>query len=99
MNNLYCRTYNTGRGLVLACCDKELLGKRLVEGNYDVTVDESFYKGEKISEKRLAELLGESSNINLFGKKAVRVALKQGFLTETGIIRIAGVEHAIIFKM
>ncbi|HIH09721.1 MAG TPA: DUF424 family protein [Candidatus Diapherotrites archaeon] len=96
---MYCKTYGANGGIVLACCDKEVLGKNLVEGNYDVTIEESFYRGEETSEEELADLLHAATNINLFGRKSVGVALKQGFLTEKDIIRIAGVEHAIIFKV
>ncbi|MEK6957996.1 MAG: DUF424 family protein [archaeon] len=96
---MYCDTYSTQGNFVVACCDKELLGKNLKEGNYDVTIKESFYKGKLTSEKKLAKLLKQANNINLFGSKAVGVALKQGFLSERDIIKIAGVLHAIILKV
>ncbi len=96
---MYCKTHQTASGALLACCDREILGKNLSDEKYDVTVDEYFYKGEIVNEQGLAELLKECMSINLFGKKAVGVALKQGFLTEKDIISIAGVWHAIIIKM
>ena len=96
---MYCKTYVTNGSVVLACCDKDILGKNLVEGSYDVTIDESFYRGEETTEEQLAGLLQEADSINLFGKKTVGVALKQGFLTKNNIITIAGVEHAIIFRV
>ena len=96
---LYFKKHETENNIVLACCDKELIGKNLVEGNYDVTIEESFYKGKLIEEEKLAELLSEANSINLFGKKAVGVALKQGFLREEDIIKIQGIEHAIILKV
>ncbi len=96
---LFCNVYNARENVVVACCDRELLGKNLKEGNYDVTIEESFYKGTLTDEKKLAELLKEANSINLFGKKSVGVALKQGFLSERDIIRIAGVPHAIILKV
>ncbi len=83
---------------MLAACDRELIGKKLDNGNFEVLIDPAFYKGELVDEIALGELLAEAFSINLFGKKAVDVAIKHGFLTEKGIIRIAGVEHAIILK-
>ena len=85
--------------VVLACCDMELLGKNLVDSRHDVTIDESFYGRQKVTGKELAELLKEADSINLFGKKAVGVALKRGFLRQEDIIRILGIEHAIIMKV
>ncbi len=96
---MYCKTFETQNGKVLACCDREVIGKNLVDGPYDVTIEEKFYKGELITEEKLAELLGEAISINLFGTKAVGVALKRGFLTEKDIKRIAGVEHAVILRI
>jgi len=96
---VYCKTYSVDNNTVLACCDKEVLGKNLKEGNYDVHIKEDFYKGEEINEKKLAELLQKSNNINLFGKKSVGVALKQGLLSEKDVIKIDGIEHAIIMRL
>ena len=93
---MYCKTYETQNGTVLAACDEEIIGKNLVEGQYDVTIETTFYKGEIVKEEELAQMLSGAASINLFGKKTVSVALKQGFLTEKDIIRIAGVEHAVI---
>ncbi|MCR4368913.1 MAG: DUF424 family protein [archaeon] len=96
---LYCRTYEAQNSVVLACCDAEILGKRLVEGNYDVTIEETFYRGEPTGLDALAELLETANNINLFGEKSVGVALQKGFLSEREVITIKGVKHAIIFKV
>jgi len=96
---LYCKTHSVENNSVLACCDKEVLGKNLKEGNYDVHIEEDFYKGEEINEEKLAELLKESKNINLFGEKSVGVALKQGLLSEKDVIKIDGIEHAIIMRL
>lgn len=96
---MYCKTYSAENNTILACCDKEVLGKNLKEGNYEVSIDEDFYKGEEINEEKLAELLKEANNINLFGKKSVGVAVKQGLLSEKDIIKIEGIEHAIIMRL
>lgn len=96
---MYCKTYSVENNTVLACCDKEVLGKNLKEGNYDIRIEEDFYMGEEITEEKLAELLKEYNNINLFGKKSVGVALKQGLLSEKDIIKIEGIEHAIIMRL
>lgn len=96
---MYCKTYSVENNTILACCDKEVLGKNLKEGNYDIRIEEDFYRGEEITEEKLAELLKEYKNINLFGKKSVGVALKQGLLSEKDIIKIEGIEHAIIMRL
>jgi len=96
---MYCKTYSVQQGIILAACDKELLGMNLIDGPYDVVIGQNFYRGEIVKEEELAKLLIDAQSINLFGKKAVGVALREGFLTEKDIITIAGIEHAVIFKM
>lgn len=96
---MYCKTHETGGSRVLACADENILGKTFSGKDIEVTVKESFYRGEKIGEERLAELLKEHDSINLFGEKSVGVAVKQGLLSGKDIIRIQGVMHAIILKV
>ncbi|MDP2976242.1 MAG: DUF424 family protein, partial [Anaerolineales bacterium] len=82
---------------MLACCDRELVGKNLKFGKVNFSVSEHFYKGEPVEEKRLAELLREFDSINLVGKKAVNVALKSGIVDKKSIIKIGAVPHVQIF--
>ncbi|MBU1939169.1 DUF424 family protein [Candidatus Micrarchaeota archaeon] len=84
---------------MLACCDKELLGKRLKEGKYDVTVERDFYGGELSTPEKLRELLSEAESANIFGERAVKVAIEEGLISAGNIIRIGGVPHVQIFRI
>lgn len=97
--DLYSKTYKIQGFNVLACADKNLIGKTLKDKKLEVTVSENFYKGEETDEKKLQHLLAAADNINLFGKKCVGIALKKGFIKEQDIIKIAGVLHAQIYKI
>lgn len=74
------------------------MGKLLKQGSLEFRVSEKFYGTEKITEKKLAELLREFGNINLVGEKCVAVALKENLISPKNIITIAGIPHAQIFK-
>tara|TARA_Y100000310_G_scaffold345299_1_gene463514 strand:- start:9267 stop:9545 length:279 start_codon:yes stop_codon:yes gene_type:complete len=91
--------HNLQNTFILACCDKELIGKTLKDDQREVFIDENFYKGKLIDEPKLAGLLKEAESINLFGKKSVGVAIEKGFISATDIITIDGIEHAIIMKV
>jgi hypothetical protein len=84
---------------VLACCDKELVGKELKKGKLKIKVSDSFYRGEPVGEKRLLELIEEFESINLIGKKVVSIAVKKGIASQRDIIRIGKVPHLQIFKV
>lgn len=76
-------------GLVLAVCDKELLGKT-IEG---VTISEKFYKGELVGEEKLKEKLKNAKNINLFGKNCIDVAIELKMAQKDSCLIIGEVPH------
>ena len=96
---MYFKTHSSDNNRVLACADKNVVGKTFSDEKREVTVSESFYKGEETNPKKLAEMLGEFDSINLFGEHAVTTAMKQGLIREKDIIKIQGVKHVIILKV
>lgn len=96
---MYSKIHRIQNLTVLACCDKQLVGKVLKEGELEIKVRADFYKDRLIDDKELDRLLEEADNINLLGKKTVAVAIKKGFINEGSIIKIKGIPHAQIFKI
>ncbi len=80
---------------IIAVADKELIGKKLEEGERCLDITERFYKGEEKTEEEVLKILKESANINLVGKKAISLGIKAGIITEDCVITIKGVPHAI----
>jgi len=85
---------------VVAVCDKELLGKRFEEGNLQLDVKESFFKGKEVSKEEASEIMIdmrlEDSTFNIIGKKAVQTALEAGIITEEGIKKIDNIPFAFV---
>ncbi|MBI5871878.1 DUF424 family protein [archaeon] len=84
---------------LLAVCDNELLGKTFEDGELVLEVSKRFYQGAQISEEELPEHLKSATNINLVGKRAVRIAVKTGMIDNKSIIKISGVPHAQIYSL
>ncbi len=84
---------------ILACCDRECVGKTLEEGEISFTVKEPFYKGVLVSEKELKALFEESNSMNLVGKKAVGIALKSKLVDEKDVRLINGVPHVQVYRL
>ncbi|HNV01244.1 MAG TPA: DUF424 family protein [archaeon] len=84
---------------ILAVCDKEHLGKTYEEGNICFTVSEKFFGGQEINEKELKELFKNVNSINLFGNKCIKIAQKEGLITESSVIKIQGIKHAQIYGL
>ncbi len=89
------KIHDAGMGrTVVAVCDKELIGKRLMQDEIEINVTERFYKGDEVNEAEIVKILSEAANINLLGKKAVDLALKTGIIDKEDILMIQGVPHA-----
>ena len=92
---MYIKIHDDGNGrTVVALCDKDLIGKKLSEGNIEINVSERFYKGEELPEDKMADILKNASNVNILGEKSIAFAIKIGVITEENIIMIQGVPHA-----
>ncbi len=82
---------------VLAACDEEILGKKIVGKKRSITVNESFYKGKKVNKTELIELINQYDNINLVGKNTIKTVKEAGIKLQT--INIKNTPHALIFKI
>jgi hypothetical protein len=94
---IYFKIHSDNNKKVLAIADENLIGKTLKEKEIEFNVSSAFYKGEKADEKKIAILLKEHSNINIIGKKAVSIALKEGLIKKENIIFIKKIPHAQIY--
>ena len=84
---------------ILAVCDKEHLGKKFEDEKLYFNVSEKFFGNEEITEKEFLELIKEATSINLFGNKCVKIAQREGLITETSVIFIKGIKHAQIDQL
>lgn len=78
---------------VLAVCDEELLGQTFRDGKKRITVSESFYHGEIVSEEILIERMKSATIMNFVGKKCITVAANQGYVNLENVIEIGEVLH------
>jgi hypothetical protein len=85
---------------VVAVCDKELLGKKFEEGEFQLDLKENFYSGKEYSEKEVIEIIKdmqeEDATFNIVGEKSVNAALKSGIILKEGIKKIQGVPFALV---
>lgn len=85
---------------VVAVCDFELLGQKFEQGNFQLDVKESFFKGEKVTEEKAIEIIKkmskEDATFNIVGVKSVSCALKVGIINEEGIKKIQGIPFALV---
>ena len=89
------KVHQTKYSLIVALCDKELIGKEIKEGDLCIKITERFYKGEDLPENRVIEILKDADSINIVGEKSIQLALKAGIIKKDDIKRIKDVPFAI----
>jgi hypothetical protein len=94
---MYLKIYKNGDNVLVAACDKELLGIKLKHGNAAIEIRRDFYEGEDVSEEELQNALQRATTANLFGEKTVNCAVKCGLIDPDSVIMIDCVPHAQIF--
>jgi hypothetical protein len=85
--------------VIVALCDKELIGKKLVEGETELWVNPRFYEGDEVSGSIAVSVIGSATIANLVGKKAVETGIKAGIVEKDNVITIDGVPHAQMVRM
>ncbi len=96
---MYLKVHSSGSNVVVAICDKEILGKTLKEGNITVTVNEGFFCGEIVDSERVEKALKNATTANLFGVKCIQCAINCGVVNPQSVIYINGVPHAQVFRI
>lgn len=96
---MYLKIYKNGEHVLVAACDREVLGKTLKHRNTVVEISRAFYEGEYVSEEQLQKALEEATTANLFGEKTIKCAIKCGLIDPDSVIIIDNVPHAQIFRV
>lgn len=85
---------------IVAICDSSILGKKFEQGNFQLELKESFYKGEEVQEERAIEIMrsmaAEDATFNIVGQKSVEAALKAGIISRESIGKIQGIPFALV---
>lgn len=85
---------------VVAVCDSNLLGRKFEQGNFQLDVKESFFKGEEKSKQEVLEIMQdmskEDATFNIIGKESIKTAIEAGITSEKGIKKIQGVPFAMV---
>ncbi|HLD54932.1 MAG TPA: DUF424 family protein [Candidatus Nanoarchaeia archaeon] len=85
---------------IVAICDTNLLGKNFSEGQIQLDVKESFYKGEEKSEKEMIEIIRdmamEDATFNIVGSESINAALKAGLILKEDIRKIKEIPFVMV---
>lgn len=98
-NNISMKIIRIRDEILLAACDRELLGKKFTHGELRIEVKKEFYHEVFVSRETFVNALRTATIVNLVGERVIRIAIEEGFVDEENVLWIGKVPHAQIVKM
>ena len=85
---------------VVAVCDKDVFGRKLIDGKRVLDLSGRFFEGDCMSEDKAREEIvrcaREDATFNFVGEKSVAIAKKLGIVKNEGIVFIEGIPFALV---
>jgi hypothetical protein len=85
---------------VVAVCDKDVFGRKLVDGVRVMDVSGVFFEGKAMNEENAGDEIVRCSNedatFNFVGEKSIELAKKLGLVKDEGIMMIDSVPVALV---
>jgi len=91
---MYMKQYESEQNVLVAVCDKNIVGKTFRECELVLRLDEGFYKGDEASDEEIKNALCCATVANIAGEKAIACAVDCGVIDPDMIIYIEGIPHA-----
>lgn len=84
---------------VVAVCDKDIFGQKLVDEKRILDVSGEFFNGKEMGEKEaVAEIIRcsrEDATFNFVGKNSIQIAKELEIVNNEGVIMISGIPFAL----
>jgi hypothetical protein len=93
------KVYKQGDDLVIGACDENLLGKKFIEGKFQIDVSKNFYDGKRVDKKSLEKYLNDATIANLVGRETVNCAVELGLIDPDCVMEVKGVPHAQMIRI
>jgi len=93
------KTYRTGRDLMVAVCDSDLLGRSFQEGPFQIEVYPEFYGREPTTHDEVEKALDRATIANLVGENSVGCAIRMQCVAEENVLFIGGVPCAQMIRV
>ena len=91
---MFMKKYEVDGKVIVAVCDRNIIGKKFKEGNLVLKLDESFYKGCEACEDEVKEALTGATIGNIAGERSIACAVGCGYIDPDTVIYIDGIPHA-----
>jgi len=88
-----------GVKIVVAVCDKELLGREFTEGEVVLTVNKDFFEGFLTDVDEALHYIRNAFTAVIVGEGIVNEAIKAGIIHPEAVLKVSGVPYAHIVRL
>ena len=85
--------------LLVATCDSDLLGKKIVDGKFIFDINKKFYGGELVDIEKMINALRRATIANIVGEECINAAVSAGIIDEINIKKVKNIPHAQLFQL
>jgi len=96
---MYIKIYESELSVLLAVCDRELIGKTVRSCGLKLEISEHFYKGELVDIPQAQAALMEATTANITGERSIEAAISCGVIDTDSVMDIGGIPHAQMFRV
>ena len=99
---IYMNSFDSPKGIVMAMCDEELMGKVFTEGKIVLDLKQygAFYKGKLVSEATAAASISDAVySANVVGERSVKLFIDAGLVRPEEVKSVQGVPMLHLFKV
>jgi hypothetical protein len=96
---VFMKIHRSQNEVLVALCDRALIGKTFCEGELHMKVRDRFYRGTLLEVDDCDPYLKDATIGNFVGKSSVAKALELGLIKEENVVKIEGVPHAQMIKV
>ena len=90
------KKHNSPQGIILALCDKNILGKTFETEDFQLDLSSDFYQGKEKTEKEIKIEIKKAYIINICGEQSINFAKKENLVTDSQIKIIKKIPYAQI---
>ena len=91
---------HNGYRMCVAVCDSDLIDKKFEEGERQLDLSGTFFKGDEKSRDEVKDILinaaNEDASFNIVGPESVKLAKELGIVKDSGVFEVEGVEVGLV---
>lgn len=91
------KRHDSEKGMILAACDKNLLGQEFVEGRKKLSINKDFYEGDEADLATILEALADCITANVVGEQLIQQLIDSDILSPDEIYTVDGIPHAHLY--